>query len=273
MGQGQLTDFSAAVDELKKRISSETSASGREWEKVAHLVTCGGYLDFLGHLTGADPKQVAEVLQAFPADDRFRAVFSRRIQEFEASSGFVHGDVRLHSLTLYAVVRLVRPETVVETGVASGKSSALILLALDHNAHGSLTSIDLPNRPGDVLPDGALTHTGGRDVGWLVPEYLRERWDLRLGDTRSLLPAAIDAVGPVDVFFHDSLHTRDHVLFELNTVATALRPPAVVLVDNVDVADGALDAFVAAHDLHGATFGDFGGVRVPIGLDGTSAPR
>jgi hypothetical protein len=79
----------------------------------------------------------------------------------------------------------------IETGVASGKSTAMILLAMHHNRQGKLISIDLPNQSQKVLPDGVKTHTGNRQTGWLVPKYLRKRWQLHLGDSRELLPKLV----------------------------------------------------------------------------------
>ena len=46
-------------------------------------------------------------------------------------------------LTLYALVRTIRPAIVVETGVANGFSSEVILHALAANGHGELHSIDI----------------------------------------------------------------------------------------------------------------------------------
>jgi predicted O-methyltransferase YrrM len=47
-------------------------------------------------------------------------------------------------LYLYALLRELRPDVAVETGVCNGVSTAFLLLALDRNAHGALHSIDLP---------------------------------------------------------------------------------------------------------------------------------
>ncbi len=56
---------------------------------------------------------------------------------------------------LYAIVRSLKPETVLETGVASGLASAYILLALRQNKKGKLYSIDLPSEGwAESHPDG-----------------------------------------------------------------------------------------------------------------------
>jgi len=41
---------------------------------------------------------------------------------------------------------------------------------------------------------------------------------LTLGDSRLELPNLLDKVEEVDVFFHDSLHTYDAMLFEYETI-------------------------------------------------------
>src|SRR3989442_14227021 len=90
---------------------------------------------------------------------------------------------------LYHVVRLLRPERVLETGVASGVSSLFVLKALSDHSKGSLLSIDLPNAdPGaQILPGSAS--------GWIVPASLRSRWDLGVGDSRVLMPEVLAQFG------------------------------------------------------------------------------
>jgi len=105
---------------------------------------------------------------------------------------------------IYALIRLLRPATVVETGVADGTTSAYILQALDDNGRGHLYSIDLPS---ERLPPGAAP-------GWIVDASLRHRWTLRIGASRQLLEPLLSELGSIDVFLHDSLHTYDNMLFE-----------------------------------------------------------
>ncbi|MEZ5100729.1 MAG: class I SAM-dependent methyltransferase [Thermoleophilia bacterium] len=124
---------------------------------------------------------------------------------------------------LGALVRLVRPAVVVETGVALGYSSATILAALEANGHGRLHSIDLPAPQWD--PD--------REVGELVPAGLRSRWALELGPSQRLLPRALDRLAPVDLFLHDSNHGYSAQLREYRTAWPALRPGGILVSDDV----------------------------------------
>lgn len=133
-------------------------------------------------------------------------------------------------LIIYLLVRNYKPEIVVETGVAHGMSTAFILCAMHENSKGHLYSIDLP--PYDIsakieINDKGSLHTledGQRHwvddkypVGDLVPEYLRERWTLVLGDAKKELPNLLNKTKEVSIFFHDSLHTYQHMMFEYDT--------------------------------------------------------
>ena len=54
----------------------------------------------------------------------------------------------LSSKRLYALLRRLQPEVLVETGVCNGVSSAVILHALHANERGHLYSVDLPEFAG-----------------------------------------------------------------------------------------------------------------------------
>jgi len=140
----------------------------------------------------------------------------------------------MHVIVCYALVRLLRPELVVETGVAEGSSSRYLLRAMQRNDCGVLHSIDLPN--GD-FDDGKFRQRNplvGGDVGWKVPSNLRDRWNLHLGDARELLPNLLARLGKVDMFIHDSLHSYDHMLFEYSTAWPHLREGGILLSDDID---------------------------------------
>jgi predicted O-methyltransferase YrrM len=120
-----------------------------------------------------------------------------------------------------AVVALVRPSVVVETGVAQGVTTASILRALPDGAR--LHSIDLPVL--DVDADDF--------VGALVPDELRDRWTLHRGPSRTLLPDVLREHGPIDLFVHDADHSHAGQLEELRTVWPHVRGGGVVLMDDV----------------------------------------
>ena len=123
----------------------------------------------------------------------------------------------------YFVCRVMKPEVVIETGVAYGVTSAYILQALQENGKGELHSIDLP----------PLGQNVDEYVGALIPSDLKNRWSLHRGSARHLLPEVLKKVGQVDIFLHDSLHTYGHMLWEFTTVLSKLRPGGVLLSDDI----------------------------------------
>ena len=139
---------------------------------------------------------------------------------------------------LYRLVRQFRPRRAVETGVYFGKSTVAILAALRRNGVGRLISIDLPESP-----EEAPSRTPKR-IGKLVPASLRDRWELRLGDAKELLPAALS--GGVDFFLHDSDHTYAHMTFEYETAWNALPVGGVLASDDTQWST-AWDEFLLRH--------------------------
>jgi predicted O-methyltransferase YrrM len=124
----------------------------------------------------------------------------------------------------YLACRLLEPAVVVETGVAYGVSSAFILKALEVNGGGTLHSVDLP--PLRTEPE--------RFWGVAVPDALRGRWSLHRGSSRRVLPGLLEEIGTVDVFVHDSLHTRRNMRREFGMVWPRLRAGGLLLADDVE---------------------------------------
>ncbi len=121
---------------------------------------------------------------------------------------------------LYAIVKYVNPDTVIETGIGPGVSSTIILSAL---ANGTLYSIDVR----DKLENG-------KPIGFLVPEELRHKWKVYIGESKVILPKILNEVKKVDIFLHDSEHTFENVMFELTTVWEKLGKGGIILIDNLD---------------------------------------
>ncbi len=143
------------------------------------------------------------------------------------------------SKLLYSLIRHYRPERVVETGVCNGVSSYIILEALRKNDFGMLYSIDLPEVEGNKEDASFWEGKGGAAIpmdssaGWIVPANLRDRWDLRLGNSFELLPKTLDELGGIDLFIHDSEHSYECMKFEFNTVWPYLREKGILLSDDI----------------------------------------
>ena len=127
------------------------------------------------------------------------------------------------TLAAWTLAIHLRPENVVETGVARGVTSRIVLEALKLNGSGNLSSVDLP----------AVDSTYRDQIAIAVPEPLRENWTLVSGTTRQRLPALLAELGEIDLFVHDSLHTGRNTRFEIEHAWNILRPGGALLVDDV----------------------------------------
>ncbi len=162
------------------------------------------------------------------------ALVTRGVPEFAAATLARARDFRAYRGLLYVATRARRPAVVVETGVLNGFGSAFILLAMADNGAGKLVSIDRPPTEERVLAQGTTRLPATKAPGWAIPDALRERHLLRLGDARDLLPGVLRELGSIDAFVHDSDHAYDHVLFELGIAHRHLRPGGLLIVDNVE---------------------------------------
>ena len=125
--------------------------------------------------------------------------------------------------TTYTLIKLLKPEIVVETGVGAGVSSWTILRAMEENGVGRLVSIDLPTPNTELLPE----------VGYLVPSDLRHRWELRTGPSQQVLPQVLEELVGIDLFQHDSRHSYSNQLREYQTAWPFIKPSGMLVSDDV----------------------------------------
>jgi predicted O-methyltransferase YrrM len=141
-----------------------------------------------------------------------------------AFGGWDDGDAAL-ARTVWCATLHTRPENVVETGVARGITSRIVLEAFERNGFGRLWSIDIP----PLIETDLQSETASA-----VPDSLRGRWRYLEGSSRKRLPALVGVLGSIDLFVHDSMHTTRNVGFELDQVWPALRAGGLVVVDDVE---------------------------------------
>ena len=134
------------------------------------------------------------------------------------------------ALCLYALVRLTRPMVAVETGVADGISTELVLHAMARNEAGELHSIDIAG-----------------DVGCLVTNRARWRLHIVSPDSPSGCTQAIAGLDRLDLFFHDGNHEAKFQAAEYDAAWRRLRPGGMLVSDDVDWSYAFLD-FLDAHD-------------------------
>lgn len=125
---------------------------------------------------------------------------------------------------LYYAVRKLKPDTVFETGVASGWSSAIFLHALELNGSGSLLSSDLPykNRKGS-----------NESIGIVVPQHLTHRWRLCCEGDRTCIDSLLEHTTQVDVFHYDSDKTVSGRRFVWSKLESRMAEDSLVIFDDI----------------------------------------
>jgi predicted O-methyltransferase YrrM len=130
-----------------------------------------------------------------------------------------------HFRLLHFLVRHLRPEVVLETGVGVGYTSQAILLGFEHNGSGTLYSSDFPYFRMDA-PE--------RYVGCLVDDELRGRWHLGLHGDRVNLAEFLPRISTLDLVHYDSDKSIGGRAFAMRAVAPKLAPGATVVMDDID---------------------------------------
>jgi predicted O-methyltransferase YrrM len=120
---------------------------------------------------------------------------------------------------LYIVIRLSNPERVIETGIAAGASTNTLLSALRKNGIGSLTSIDVTSR-----------------VGELVQQDLKDIWDKKVISTKDSEAGYLEVLrtaSNASIFLHDSDHSFDWQVIEFDGVRQVLKNCDLIAFDDV----------------------------------------
>lgn len=146
----------------------------------------------------------------------------------------------------YALIREIKPNIICETGTASGSMTSWLLAALEANGKGKVISIDIPPIEGKLTMDRTIK---GDEIRFLILLEYHHRWDYLAGDAKVLLPKVL-ADNEIDVFVHDSLHTRTHMLFKYNVARCLMKPGTVILSDDI-LWNNAFFSFIESHNMTG----------------------
>lgn len=120
----------------------------------------------------------------------------------------------------YAIIRSVKPETVIETGIDKGLGSCVITCALLKNKHDGYDGFYYGT---DINPNAGILFTAPYDaVGKIL-----------IGDSVESLEKL--HVKSVDVFINDSDHSADYEAMEYKVIRNKLTDQSIILGDNSHV--------------------------------------
>lgn len=128
---------------------------------------------------------------------------------------------------IFLITRMMQPDIVVETGF--GATTVAFLEAMKLNSRGHLYSIDLLLEEGD---DGARYRDHNPYLSYLNV-YKGKSLTFIKGDSKIELPKLFEKIGKVDLFYHDSLHTYEHMNFEYTIAYPYLKDNGILLSDDI----------------------------------------
>ena len=201
------------------RTSVRWLAASREHTNFTYDLTPLNQLQlawFVAGLTGRPVADAQDAMDEIARDEAF-AAHVRAAVDASPRRRTMDRSVRLgRRLGWYALVRLLEPQHVVETGTDKGLGTCVLAAAVLRNGSGRVTTIDVNPESGALI--------GGRYAGVV---------DRLVGDS----VAALGDLDDVAMFIHDSDHSAAHEQAELVAVAPRLTPGALVLSDNSHVTD------------------------------------
>ncbi|MCE9623091.1 MAG: class I SAM-dependent methyltransferase [Actinomycetia bacterium] len=187
----------------------------REFANYSYALTPMNREQLAWFVSGITSRPVAEVEGYFAeleADGALlthvetRLTAARRRREFDNQISYGR------RLGWYALVRILRPAVVVETGTEKGLGSVVFAAALMRNGAGRLVTIDIE-----------------ASSGLIIAEPYASVVEQRIGDSVVLLKEFGE---PIDLFLHDSDHSREHEYAEFVAAEQWLTGGALVLSDN-----------------------------------------
>jgi predicted O-methyltransferase YrrM len=190
-------------------LTKDTRASALSWCQSCAVDTATA----LTMLTGKAPSE--GLRSSFPDEFRFAEGAAN------ACPVAMGGPANLQFV--YQLCEYLSARRVLETGVAYGWSSLAILLSLQKRKDARLVSTDMPypGRDNDLY------------VGCVVPEHLRNQWEIIRSSDRRGLPQAILRVQPLDICHYDSDKSYEGRMWAYPRIWASLREGGILISDDI----------------------------------------
>jgi predicted O-methyltransferase YrrM len=196
--------------------------ASREESNFTYDLTDGNLL-YLAHLlaivTGADPAEAARYINEVRTDRDLADYLLEHMRNSEFRSVSDNRIGYSRRVGWYALVRLLKPRVVIETGVDKGLGAVVLCAALRRN-----------------IAEGHAGKYYGTDIvptaGWLLKAPYSDVGQILVGDSIESLSALTEEV---DLFINDSDHSAEYEAREYETILPKMSARGVILGDNSHV--------------------------------------
>jgi predicted O-methyltransferase YrrM len=147
--------------------------------------------------------------------------------------------ISLHPVWCLFLMRLVRelaPRSCLELGTGFGISGAYQAASLELNGVGALSTLEGAPQLAEIAEQG------------FAALRLNERVEVGVGPLEDTLGHALERAAPVDYAFLDADHTAEATLEHFNAIVTHLSDGAVVVLDDINWAEGRAWRTIRRHD-------------------------
>lgn len=244
-----LADFRRAINDRQKAVRViksiffQTSSSIERIDNPEEEVK-----STVQQLFGISQSEVEELFKQ--AKDFEKNELGPKLDEF-TELPFGPGGMAMGGKTLYVITRLVKPETILEIGVANGMSTAFVLGALDEEGvppeSVTIHAIDRPQFAyqiqerrgrfglegrGGLIPDN-------KEAGWLASKMIRQKYNyqLHIGDFTEILGDFSEIFDSLDLAIYDASKDPEEMKFAYQFLLTKLQRNGVLVSDDVLVND------------------------------------
>ena len=125
---------------------------------------------------------------------------------------------------LFFLTRFLKPNIVLETGVAAGYSSKVILKAIEKNKNGSLYSSDFPY---------FRIKNPEKYIGILLSEKLKQNWNLSIEGDEINLRRFFKVIKKIDLFHYDSDKSYNGKKKVFNLIIEKMSKGSVMIFDDI----------------------------------------
>ena len=162
--------------------------------------------------------KVADLIASIPGTPEFQEVL-KQVSDYPPRSM----TFPLFRALCYTLIRVLRPQSVVEIGTMYAGTSELFASALMANGQGMLTTVD---------PYGGVRVPGILET-W--PAEMRRFVDYRPINSMELFSELASKQQRPDMIFVDGNHEYEYALFDLLSSARVIRREGIIIMDNYDL--------------------------------------